>query len=477
LQTITNWKEVDTVLYGIAFKKIDATALDEVVTNEADAKNWLNVAKALTRAEIIGYSSPTIEEKTKEFLSNCPFFSSAKLPKTSTEGWSNWGHCVLNGYKWSKQLNWETDRWDVSNGYEALYKFRFKQPAVYWFCNIDTGEVERLFGGRWHQCGMLISLWTKFMEVGEGRAWSAVNMEWNNLNQNYWKNDHYIYAPEWPDWEMRFDMVATNIIKAYRLLPHILGDYIFRIKIDLEKRLVLSLWNSPQWGGYKVCVHHYAGNMQRRLDPTMGAWMILHAFYRIMSDKAKRNIRTMLLGEGVTKASDAILESELFDSASNRFRRANDDTWSDEWTAKGCAALFYTAIVPNTGALAIPIISEGTGTAYPNDTFNPTHFEFDYLNRTVKVPLYAGKVGFQFGTKLVEEVFPFDGIYKITFSQDWNSILQKTKVGDLTGLYVEKPRLPTPMEALLTTFGTMMTAFPIYALGKTLIKKTKESVS
>jgi len=225
IDAVTDWEHWTTTTYAIAFKKANPDILDRVITKHAKAGSWLNVARTKIRAEASGYSSKTIDEKTKLFLTNIPFFTAGKLPYTNpgdtTNPFYNWYHSVLEGYRWAIELTHEIDRWDAKSGFDALKTFREGQKQAYYACNIDTNTVKRLYGGRWHQLGALCGVWRRFGEVGIGDALDMMEKEWIFLNDNYWKETHYIYAPDWKDWEMRFPNVFKEFLRLWKLDPAI----------------------------------------------------------------------------------------------------------------------------------------------------------------------------------------------------------------------------------------------------------------
>lgn len=480
LKTVTDWTDQYTSTFGIVFRKVQPRILDSAITRYADAGEWVKVMTIKRKAEIVGYSSPTIDEKTKLALTNITMFTTGKLPQIEAGWWWNWFYCTLNGFRWAKELNHETNKWDdPTSAFNALARVRTAQEKVFYRCNPDTGEVTRMFGGRWHQVGALAGTFLKFHELGVRDALLMAAYEWKFLNEVYWKlsktyGNHYIYAPEWEDWEVRNPDVFQTFTKALKVAPEHFSINFPRIIDDVSARYLSYKWVSPQWGGYNVVVHHFPGNLERRLDGTLGAWIILHMFYRRFTDPIKSNMRDMLLGRGVVKASDALLASDLFDPASNRFRGTSTWGFSDRATCFGCAALLLMAIVPETGCLAIPIHAEGME-MYEFECLNPTHFEFNYEAKQIKIPVYAGKLKFTFGTKEVEAKFPYDGIYRVTFSSDWNQIIDVARVGDLEAVYLDPPKpLPTLTEAMFANFAQTLAVLPITALSRTTLKKVKE---
>jgi hypothetical protein len=476
LDTVSDWSDQYTAPLGIVFHRVDLTNLDDTITRYASEKDWCKVLAVKRTAEIFGYSSPTLDEKVKLALANIDLFA-CRLPKMADGWWWNTYYHILNGFRYAKELSYETAKWSsVESAYGGLKNLRLSVDKYFHRCNPDTGAVERVGEGEWHQASALAGAWMKFYELGVNDALNMLYFEWSEFNRIFWKQDpegnHYIYSTDNPSYEARSGSVFQTWIKAYKLYPFVVSENIPRIVDDLQYRYLAKGWDSPQWGGRKVVISHYPNVLQSRLDGTLEGWAVLHLFYKWLKDTAKSTMRNMLLGNGAVKASDALLSSDLFDSSSNRFRMTSDQPCTDRATCFGAAALFLMAVTPKTGCLAIPIGAEGLET-YELEFLNPYHFSFNYERRQIMIPVYGGKISFTFGTKEVEANFPYDGIYTVSFSDDWNSITSTSMVGKLDKLYLVEPKYPTATEIALTALGATLAAFPIMYFGKEAVKKVK----
>jgi hypothetical protein len=474
LNTISDWKHEWTTSFGIVFNKVGLSALDDAATRHADEGKWWSVRHVKRMAEIIGYSSEVLNQKTRLMLTNQLLFSSGKLPKTwNTDYWWNWDWSVLDCFRWAKELNHETAKWDSPlGGYTLLRNKRRSVDTIFYAYNPDTGETLSMLGGRWHQVGAICGAWLRFYELGIEEAKQMAQKEWDFLNEKYWDVNHYIYAPELPNFEFRCPDVFQTFTKAYVSQPFVFGTNFPRVAIDLQKRYLIGGWDAPQWGGKYVTVHHYPSNLEQRLDG-MHCWAVLHMFYRHFEETNKLMMRKMLLGEDMISTSEALLRSPLFNSATNRFRDTDTGEYSDPQTIWGCVILFLTSIVPYTASVAIPVQVEGFG-ATEWAFFNPTHFGFNYERKQIKIPVYAGKLQFKFGTTPVEASFPYDGIYTVSFTDDWNGVKEVKYLANLTGSYLDPPHSPTVMDAEMGLLTTALAAYPITQFSRFLIKKVKE---
>ncbi len=485
LDTISDWTDEYTATYGIVFKKVSPTNLDAVAERYASEGNWHRVLAVKRKAEIVGYSSSTIDDKVKQALTNISQFTS-QLPKMPDGWWWNSYYHLLNCFKYARELNHETDKWsNPLTAFRTLRNLRFEIPPFH-RCNPDTGVVERLEGGRWLDSAALAGAWMKFAEVAKGTSQQStlcaevsdiLPYEWRQFNRLFWllstKGNYYKYGVENEGYDASFGSIALTWAKAFTLHSLTLTENFHYLIMDISNRCISKKWDSPQWGGYSVAVKLYPTNPERRLDGTLIGWAAIQTFYRDFSDSIKQNVKNMLLGKDVPKASENLLASDLFDSASNRFRMGSGESLSDRASCFGAATLFLNAIVPDTGSLAIPLRAEGIA-EYEAEFFDPTHFEFNYEAKRIKIPVYAGKLKFIFGDKEAEVKFPYDGIYAVTFSTDWNSITSIQRVGDLKDIYAYPPKAPSALELSVAAIATMIGTAPIYYFSKDLIKKAEE---
>jgi hypothetical protein len=475
LDTITDWTSSwEIANFGVCFNKAPLTVFNDVITKYADTGDWLGVACTARMAELSKFKSAIIDEKLQAFLTNVGMFTSAKLPKNVPTDAETPFHVkyfvVLNGYRWAKELDYEKEKWDINSGYQGFKSFRRAQTTPFYACNIDTSAVKTLYGGTWDSVASLASIWLNFYRQGVTEALDLAEDEWFYFLDKYWKYDHFKYAPENEDYQMRAESVFKQFMKVF--LSDLTLPFFTRITADVERRFLVEGWGSPQWGGKNVVVTHYPNVIEERLDATLGTYGLLHMLYRLFEERHKNTLKQMLSGEKPPKASEALLNSSLFDTASNRFRNTPTGSPSDIDTCWGCATLFLTAIQPDTGCLAVPITAEGFE-EWDHAFFNSNHFGFNYDARQIKIPAYAGKLKLNFGTQVAEAKIPYDGIWLLTFSSDWNSIVEQMKVSDLDAEYLFPPKKLSTVEALTITLTTMLAAFPIWFLGKEVVRKVK----
>jgi hypothetical protein len=258
-----------------------------------------------------------------------------------------------------------------------------------------------------------------YHETGSPTALNYALQEWKDLNTYYWVGDHYKYSRSWSTWEWSGIEVFFNYDKL-RELNGTLEDW-DRVYVDLQNRYLAQLWSSPQWRNKVVA--HSQGASQLRLHGTLDAWMMLSSYFGHFSSGNQSNSRNLLEGATVTQAWQALLSPEagLYDPATYRFKLDSDASdYTDYATAEGCMTLFLMGISPQSGAgLMIPKrVSGYSGEPFPADVFR-----FLYDARQVVIPVYGGTtLKFLFGSSHPSFTFPVDGLYRVTFSSDWNSI-------------------------------------------------------
>jgi hypothetical protein len=146
-----------------------------------------------------------------------------------------------------------------------------------------------------------------------------------------------------------------------------------------------------------------------------------------MDDSMKSNFVSLLTGspnawQGLINCSNMYGEG--------RFRWRENQNYTDDATCGGAMTLFLNGIVPDSGSLAIPVIDEFYQDWY--SMFPASHFRFDYESQTIRVPVWAGKINFTFGTETASYVFSDNGIYEVHFSADWNNVTNADKIGSLS---------------------------------------------
>jgi len=429
LSGVTSWN--DDVAIGVVMHKSSLSNFDTWITRMANESDWMGVLSVKRYAEEAGYSSPVIDAEVKLALSNMPMFKNYSLPITDTSGpgyfWPSYSY-VLYGYRYAEELNWETQRWNITSGFLALKSMRDLYGRAFYECNPDIRNASSLLGTRWHEAGSLMGCFFIFYTLGVKDALNYSDQEWEWLNKNLWSNNHFSYAPLWYTWEFSGMRVFPNVAKLE--LNGTSLDNWNRVATDLQFRYLSNSWSSPQWSTTYRVVQHASANPERRLDGTLDAWIMLNTFYGLFNAGNQTNMENMLEGNGVTQAWIGLNASDLRQTTANLFRNTSSSDYSNDSTASAALCLFLMGISPQNGrGLAIPLVSDRPS---DYDCLNYRHFEFDYVNHRIKIPVWGGTtLRFMYGTTAVTEYFGTTGIYNIDFTSDWNSIYNITKVSNL----------------------------------------------
>jgi hypothetical protein len=427
LGAVEDWSDVVDI--GIVMHRSFSVGFDAWITSRANVSDWTGVFYVKRCADHAGYSSTTINSTVKLALSSVPMFSKYSLPKTDGTYFWPWDRYVLYGYRYSQELGWETGRWNKTSGFLALKAVRDSYGKAFCKCDPDSLFAVEWLGTRWHQAGSLMDCFFIFHKLGVKVALDYAVQEWNWLNAKLWETDHFNYSVMVSGWEFSGISVFPNVAK---LLSETELKDSGHIVTDLQSRYISNLWNSPEWfaGKYRVAVHHYPGNPERRLDGTTDAWIMLNTFYGVFGSQNQQAMKDMLEGNGVTQAWTGLCDSDLANSATNSFRDSSNGNYSSGATAEAALCLFLMGISPQDGkGLAVPLISDCHSDF---SSLNYRHFEFDYLNHRIKIPVWGGtRIKFLYGQAGTEKYFGETGIYRITFSSDWNAVFQVERVSDL----------------------------------------------
>jgi hypothetical protein len=360
------------------------------------------------------YSLPITDIGTN--ISNSAFWPQIRYP--------------LYGYRYSRELAQDTDRWNAYSGFLGLKNVRDTFGTAFYTANPDTNAVQIMaYGPRWLDAGNLMDAFLILSKEGIEDSLKYAANEWGWLNSNLWRNDHFTYASAWPGWEFSVMDVLPNVMKL-----HLNGrnlDNPERVITDLQSRYLRNSWQSPQWSQTsQVAMHHNpdnpdnpsdVANPESRLDGTLSAWIMNHTFYSLLDPDSQVRMRDMLEGNGVTQAWKGLVASDLRQDGGDSYKLTSKLQASDQATAEAALALLLLGISPQSGdGLAIPLISDFHSDC---NSLNSFHFGFDHNGRNIKIPVWSGtELKFMYGETPVIEYFDETGIYEIGFSSDWNKI-------------------------------------------------------
>jgi parallel beta-helix repeat protein len=413
-----NWTtDATTAKFAMVFNALPLSYYDTLIQQYASSNDWIDVLRVKRFSEIDGYGSPIIEQATYQALVNMPMLE--YLPLTSSIRGSpyfgTYDRFVLNAYRYAEQYNL-TQKWNATAAYQELLATyeAASQPSIgYNPTNLTTFQ------------------WTpRYYDEAAETLDSFVKLDgndaglWNYIQNNYWNGSIYGYnGPNQYECEVGF--FAMIIGNYYVTMGGNITDF-DRVYMDLYNNLLAQGWNSVGWGVPGV-LRHAESNHQLRLESTLGAIQALQAYVGT-SDWEPALVD--LLG-GSDQAWSALIDSPLY--SGGRFNGTSDSPFSDGATAEGMMTLFLEGIIPNTGSLAMPLNEEGYQDV--RDLSPASLFNFDYANKTIRIPVNPGELELQFGTQVVSCVFPSAGIYQVDFGNDWNSIISVKYFGPLNSQF------------------------------------------
>ena len=416
---------VDMTHLGVIFDKLPLSAWETGIQTQIDNQNWVNALQGIRLAEIDGYTSPAIDGYTAEALSSHPM--AGTLPANYHGSFLVYYRSEINGYRYAERLGL-TDKWDRQQGYTGFSDVFANTSTFVWTCTssgLVTGD-DRHYDGAAETLGVFL----EFYDAGVSDAMNDADETWMKLNNYSWPGYYpYHLGGSTIECEIAFSTIVGKYAEDRG------GNIPFwdRVIQDIDYKLTANGWNSADWtpGGYTVS--HANKNSERRLANTLNAFQVLHSFYSYFNDTMKNSFTELLTGP--TPAWLGITQTDLCNPMNSyRFKPNSLNGWDDvtlidTGTAVADFLLFLQGIVPVSGSLAIPKLDE----VYEDvcSSFSAQQFEFDYDSRTIRIPVNAGEIRFQFGTTLVSYTFPTSGVYQVTFSDDWNTILSARGYGSV----------------------------------------------
>lgn len=421
-----NWQaNPDTVKFAMTFKKLPLSYYDTVIQQYASQSDWLDVFKIKRFSEIDGYDSPTIEQATQQALSNMSMLEN--LPLTWVYGgisyYMVYYRFILNAYRYAAQYG-QTSTWNKSAAYQELLAAydAAGQPSLGY--NPITNATFQWTPRYYDEAAETLD---SFVKLGGNDAGL-----WDYIQNHFWTGSIYGYSGP-NEYECEVGFFAFVIGYYYAMSGRSLADF-DRVYLDLYNKLLVNGWGSVAWGVPGV-LQHASGNPQLRLENTLG---VIQALQTYCGNSTWQSSFVNLLS-GSNPAWKALLASSMY--SAGRFKSHSDSGFSDEGTAEGMMTLFLEGIIPDTGSLAMPLNEEGyEDTA---DLSPATHFQFDYDARTIRIPVWAGDIKFQFGTAETSANFPLDGVYEVKFSDDWSTVMSVNRIQDLQGYYYLRPTTTT----------------------------------
>lgn len=438
LQSISETVDWGKAVYaGMLFNKRTRTDLEALIDNQATNEDWQSVLKWTVICRKLGIERENAIKAALDGLSMI-----GPLPWTSNYGGIDYfgveEKYALFGYYYAEKYNYRLDKWNKTNAYNFFKTAIYNSGHPVLFIGADGNTWTISYGPRYYdESASTIQCFLFFYEFGIMEALDDALYWWNWINDNLWYQDtHFKYALSWTDYECEAGFFA-KIVANLKYYKSDLENW-SRLFTDLENRFLIDGWNSKQWFSSSeqtttyVVVHHYPSNPQRRLQNTIGAWTTMLELYGNFNFTYKNMMQDLLKGyNGLDPAWKLLMNpiANIYDNSTNRFRWGSGSVTSEEATAYALTLMFFMGIVPKTAVMAFPLEEYTYEYIY---TIDPELYNMNFDNNTIRISVITeGELEFIYGAYPTSCNFPSSGIYEITFSGDWNTIINISKLQDL----------------------------------------------
>jgi hypothetical protein len=400
----TVWSSDPAVIsVGTIFGKTNLSAFDYASVSNNEYQ-WAWVREIALED---GYTSATIDANVKHYMAEA---TNGPLPLTDSNFFSVYDRYLITLYDLAVQWNMSsTYPWVKSDALTLLQE------------DIQANGGKPLLGfgypgSSWYYAERYYDEWIEdldiFLKMGDTATAATL---WNGVNEANWNGQAYDYRPDEPSSFLEGEVgFFAAVVANYEMTVGSIPNF-DRVSTDLYNKLLVSGWSSSLWGVPAV-LRHATSNDELRLDMTAGAVEALQMYYAV-SDATWRSAWVNLL-TGSTPAWQAYVNNPLFGN------------WSiPAWNAEKAVTLFLYGIIPDTGSLAVPTNEwhyEDWTSMMPS-----TLFRFDYGSHTIRIPVFAGNIKFDFGSSIASYNFPSNGVYQVQFSSDWNSVTSASLVEGL----------------------------------------------
>jgi hypothetical protein len=395
--TSNTWSgSAEVISVGTIFGKASTSAFDSAVVTQPYEWAWVRQLAAQN-----GYTSQAIDTQVKNIMSSQTM--TGAVPSTYQGCWLVYHRYLAPLY--DKASEWGlSSRWSKSTAISLIQSNLQAQKPLLGFSS----------SGGWYFAPRYYDEWIQDLDIALKLGdTSTASMLWDGVNSANWNGQYYAYRADQQNvMECEVGFFAA-VIGNYKMTVSSIPNF-DRISTDLYAKLLVSGWNSPLWGGASM-MRHATSNSELRLQNTLGGIEALQMYYGV-SDSAYKSALISLLSNG--PAWKQFTTCSLFGKSD-----------SDSNAMKAQLLLLY-GIIPDSGSLAIPLNEwryEDRTSMMPS-----TLFKFDYSSKTIRIPVYAGKLKFCFGSSIASYTFPSNGVYQVQFGSDWNSVTSASLVEGLT---------------------------------------------
>jgi len=436
-------QSIQTCYDGIALGQTNITQLQTLVDGLSGnpTANWQQI---FYWYYVMGKFQVQINQTTIEAALDAAPMLQNGLPFTDSSSGSPdflvYNRYLVNAYAFAKTLNYDTGKWNITTAYNSFKTAitNLGKPAL-WISNTTVASGIS-YGPRYYdESAETIDMFLQFWEAGISDGMIQAEYWWNWTNSNLWNTQSYSggsfyqYALNWIAFEC--EAGGMNSIMWQLYYYNSTTTNMNNLVADMQTRWLANGWNSPQWEQF-VTVHATgvngsAGNPQTRLDNTIMSWAAMLGLYANMTTIMQSEVQELVNGSNPAGAPawELLEQSNLYNSG--LFSITSDSSPSGEATADGACLMMYLATIPVTGSVAVPLADvryEDINNIIDGGISN-INLTSDQLTISVMNP---GNFSFTFGTSLISYTLPSSGIWQLTFSPDWNTIINAVLISQLS---------------------------------------------
>jgi hypothetical protein len=424
--------------FGLIFA--DQDNYDAVLATIPDFKTLIQMKRI---AELNGVNSSLLDQRVAEAMDSQQM--NGHWPTVDSHGMQVYWKFLVFTYKYANELGLDTSKWSRDAAFQEYLNCWETDHDFLWF-NATDGTPTDYLDRYYDENAEVLSIFLKFYQIGIPEALDYAKQMWTHLCTSHWSGNYFPYRGTSGQVECEAGAFAETIAELYVANNHSLPNFPDYILQDLNYNFISGGdWSAKLWSPGAYVVRHAESNPEKRLENTVTAWAAMHSYYAVMDDSMKSNFVKLLTGS--PNAWQGLIDNSSLYSE-GRFRKRENQNYTDAATCGGAMILFLNGIVPDSGSLAIPVIDEVYQDWY--SMFPASHFRFDYESQTIRIPIWAGKLKFTFGTEIASYNFSDNGIYEVHFSSDWNNVTNAAKISSLSEQFTylppatDTPPLPPP---------------------------------
>jgi len=364
---------------------------------------------------------------------------------------------ALWGYWFAQYYNYGLDKWNVTAAYLGFRAATLNATIGVHYVS-DAGVGDTGSGRYYDEYAQTLDCFLTFYQCGIPAALQDAELLWAKINSALWTSaygpDHFAYGGTSPTgFECEAGGFETIITKLWYLDRYLANTS--RLIQDMSCRFLDRRWYSYQWytgnppaNSYFMSIHHNPANAEMRLENTLMHWGALLGMVPYFNVTQQASLRALMTGgtwqypdnasmytyqpawQLLFNATNPYYSHTIWDAGTSMFRESSGQASGTlSGTVIGVNLLFVLGMVPQSAYLAVPV----TENRY-QDWWKCTDgdlFHLDIPNRIVRLSLtQSGTIKFLWHDAVTYN-FGSDGVWDVTFAEDWDSVVSATRVSDL----------------------------------------------